>query len=64
VNGYTVSSGVIDEELNGKHIIAVPLAEEGDMCIGYVMHKNLLPSRLGSIYIEALKRYAKNNQQT
>jgi DNA-binding transcriptional LysR family regulator len=64
LNGYTVSSGVIDEELNGKHIIAVPLAEEGDMHIGYVMHKNLLPSRLGSIYIEALKRYAKSDQQT
>jgi DNA-binding transcriptional LysR family regulator len=63
LNGYTISSGVIDEELNGKHIIAVPLVEEGDMHIGYVTHKNLLPGRLGSIYIEALKRYAKSDVQ-
>jgi DNA-binding transcriptional LysR family regulator len=58
LNGYTISSGVIDEELNGKHIIAIPLAEEGEMHIGYVVHKNLRLSRLGNIFIEALKRYA------
>ena len=33
LNGYTVCSGVIDEELNGKDIIAVPLATEGDICV-------------------------------
>lgn len=58
LNGYTISSGVIDEELNGKHIIAIPLAEEGEMHIGYVVHKNLRLSRLGNIFIEALKHYA------
>ena len=31
LNGYTVCSGVIDEELNGANIVAVPLKEEGDM---------------------------------
>lgn len=39
LNGYTISSGVIDKELNGENIIAVPLAEEGEMHIGYVTHK-------------------------
>ena len=38
LNGYTVCSGVIDKKLNGKDIIAVPLADEGDMRIGYIMH--------------------------
>lgn len=59
LNGYTVCSGVIDEELNGKDIIAVPLDEEGDMHIGFVTNKKCLPSRLGKFYIEALKRYIK-----
>ena len=36
LNGYTISSGVIDKELNGENIIAVPLAEEGEMHIGYM----------------------------
>ncbi|MGN1141795.1 MAG: LysR family transcriptional regulator [Oliverpabstia sp.] len=56
LNGYTVCSGVIDEELNGKNIIALPLKEEGEMHVGFVTHKNYLPSRMGSLYIEALKR--------
>ena len=55
LNGYTVCSGIIDEELNGRDIIAIPLDEEGDMCIGYITHKNSVLSRLGSIYVEALK---------
>lgn len=57
LNGYTICSGVIDEELNGKHIIALPLEEEGEMHIGIVTHKNYLPSRMGIIYMEALKKY-------
>lgn len=63
LNGYTVCCGVIDEELNGKHIIAVPLDEQGDMHIGYITHNKYLPSRLGSIYLEALKKYAKNDSE-
>ena len=59
LNGYTVCSGVIDEELNGESIIAVPLNEEGEMHIGYITHKNVLPTRLGEIYINALKNYTK-----
>lgn len=39
LNGYTVCSGVIDKKLNGKDIIAVPLADESDMRIGYINHK-------------------------
>ena len=57
LNGYTVCSGVIDRELNGKDIIAVPLADESEMRIGYITHRKGRPSRLGSSYLEALKRY-------
>lgn len=62
LNGYTVCSGVIDRELNGKDIVAVPLKAEGDMHIGYIVHKKCLPSRLGAFYIEALKKYSQANE--
>lgn len=61
LNGYTICSGVIDEELNGENIVAIPLAENGSMHIGYITKKHAVSSRLGSIYLDALKRYAKNS---
>ena len=57
LNGYTVCSGVIDKKLNGKDIIAVPLADEKDMRIGYITHKKGTVTRLGNSYLEALKKY-------
>lgn len=62
LNGYTVCSGVIDEKLNGKDIIAVPLADEGDMRIGYITHRKGKISRLGSTYLEALKLAVNSNE--
>ena len=56
LNGYTVCSGIIDRKLNGNDIIAVPLAEESDMHIGYITHRKGLISRLGNTYLEALKK--------
>lgn len=58
LNGYTVCSGVIDEELNGENIIAVPLDHEGDMHIGIIKHDKVKFSRLGAIYMKALEKYA------
>lgn len=57
LNGYTVCSGVIDKKLNGKDIIAAPLADESDMRIGYITHKKGRISRLGTTYLEALNKY-------
>ncbi len=57
LNGYTVCSGVIDKKLNGKYIIAVPLADENDMRIGYITHRKGMLSRLGNTYLEAIKKY-------
>lgn len=57
LNGYTVCSGVIDEKLNGKDIIAVPLAQESNMRIGYISHGKGMISRVGSSYLEALNQY-------
>lgn len=57
LNGYTVCSGVIDKKLNGKDIIAVPLADESEMRIGYIMHRKGMTSRIGTTYLNALKKY-------
>lgn len=57
LNGYTVCSGVIDKKLNGKDIIAVPLADESEMRIGYINHRKGKISRLGTSYLEAIHRY-------
>ncbi len=57
LNGYTVCSGVIDKKLNGKDIIAVPLADESEMRIGYIVHKKGVISRLGNTYLDALNKY-------
>lgn len=57
LNGYTVCSGVIDEKLNGKDIIAVPLAQESNMRIGYISHRKGMLSRVGNSYLEALNQY-------
>lgn len=58
LDGYTVCSGIIDEELNGKDIIAIPLSEDGEMYVGYIHHKQISFSGLGANYIKALKKYA------
>ena len=56
LNGYTVCSGVIDKKLNGRDIIAVPLADESDMRIGYITHKKGMISRLGNTYLEVTEK--------
>lgn len=57
LNGFTVSSGVIDEKLNGSSIIARPIAMDCHMRIGVIKKKNLLLSRYASYYLEALRKH-------
>lgn len=62
LNGYTLCSGIICEELNGSDYLAVPFEteEEDSMEIGYITLKKTLRSKAGTIYIEELKRYLEN----
>ena len=60
LNGYTVCSGVIDRNLNGEDIIAVPLQDECEMQIGYLTHRRGMRSRLGETYLAFLKEYLKD----
>ncbi len=57
LNGFTVSSGIIDNELNGSNIIAKPLAVDKSMRIGIIKKKNIIFSRYALDYMEALKYY-------
>ncbi|WP_182185981.1 LysR family transcriptional regulator [Pectinatus frisingensis] len=58
LNGYTICSGVISEELNGKNILALPLTVDDYMEIGYITHTKVRPGRFAQLYINALKHYA------
>ena len=62
LNGYTLCSGIICEELNGSDYIAVPYSEDQDnpnsyMEIGYITKKNSVLSEVGAMYIEQLEKY-------
>ncbi len=54
LNGYTICSGVISEELNGPNIIARPLDVDDYMEIGYILPNSIRPSLLTTRYIEIL----------
>ncbi|MBP5266247.1 MAG: LysR family transcriptional regulator [Lachnospiraceae bacterium] len=56
LNGYTICSGVISEELNGPHIIAKPLAVDDYMEIGYILPSDTPQSALTQKYIRFLKQ--------
>ena len=63
LNGYTICSGVISEELNGPNIIAKPLEVDDYMKIGYILPSRIHPSSLTEEYILALKRICKTEPQ-
>ena len=57
LDGYTICSGVINEALNGRNITAVPLEADDRMEIGCITHRRILPGKLGTRYLEALRRH-------
>lgn len=60
LNGYTLCSGILSEELNGTEYVAVPLKSDKVMHIGYVTRKGVQVSTLGQIYIEELRKCNRN----
>ena len=56
LNGYTLCSGIISEELNGDDYVAVPLKESEKMRIGYIRHKGVKLSSIGELFVEELKK--------
>jgi len=58
VNAYTISTGVFPSYLHGDDIIAIPLEVDEKIQVGVITHKDYIPTRLGEIYLLALKRIA------
>ena len=62
LNGYTLCSGIICEELNGSDYVAVPFAADdlnrnSVMEIGYITKRDAILSRIGEVYIEEIEKY-------
>jgi DNA-binding transcriptional LysR family regulator len=62
LNGYTLCSGIICEELNGSDYVAVPfeadeLNPNSAMEVGYIVRKNSMLSVMGETYIRELRAY-------
>ena len=60
LNGYTLCSGIICEELNGSDYVAVPFREDEDnrnsvMEIGYIKKKHSMLSDIAQTYISEMK---------
>ena len=68
LNGYTLCSGIICEELNGSECIAVPLKTDGEtvggrMEIGYIIKKNMILSSMGKLYIKEIGDYLSHSRE-
>ena len=57
LNGYTLCSGIISDDLNGDGYTAIPLKESAPMTIGYIKRKDSRISELGQMYISELGKY-------
>ncbi len=62
LNGYTLCSGIICEELNGSEYTAIPYQEDeknpnSTMEIGYIVKKDTMLSKQASLYLDKLKKY-------
>lgn len=62
LNGYTLCSGLICEELNGSEFVAVPFQDDEQnpnsiMEIGYIIRKNTICSKVGELYLQKLTSY-------
>lgn len=66
LNGYTLCSGIICEELNGSDYVAVPFKDDAEnpnskMEIGYIVKRNTVLGEIGKTYIEEVKKYLKKS---
>ena len=57
LNGYTICSGVINENLNGKNIVSVPLEADDYMEIGYITNNKTVLGKFAALYIDILKKH-------
>lgn len=56
LNGYTISTGVLNADLNGENIVAVPLQTEETITVGWIAHKKATLSTLAKLFVEELHK--------
>ncbi len=56
LDGYTIATGVLSTDLNGKDIVAVPLATDEKMLIGWIVNSKAVLSNKARRYIEQLRQ--------
>lgn len=61
LNAYTISTGIINADLNGDGIIAVPLDVNELITVGWISHKRITLSKLAELFIEELKLCVNDN---
>lgn len=57
MNGFTICSGIICEELNGSEYVAVKLNSDEKMTIGYICAKDTRISEIGQCYLTEIQKY-------
>ena len=57
LNGFTLCSGVICEELNGEGYTAIPLQSDEVMRIGYIKRSDIKLSDIAKKFIKEMKKY-------
>ena len=57
VNGYTLCSGILCGDLNGKDYCALKLDTDERMTIGYIARNSSIISEIGQKYIEEIRKY-------
>lgn len=60
INGYTLCSGIICEDLNGTEYCAVKLKTDEKMTIGYIARTSSILSEMGQKYVAELGKYKEN----
>lgn len=54
LDGYTISTGILSEDLDSSEIVQVPLEVEDKIKVGWVVNKKVELSRMARIYLEEL----------
>lgn len=57
LNGYTISTGILSEDLNGRNIISIPLVSDEIIRVGYIAQKGIGLSAMAEAYIANLRHY-------
>jgi hypothetical protein len=60
LNGYTLCSGIICENLNGDDYCAIKVNVDDKMTIGYISRKDAVLSDMAQKYIQEIAKYKDN----